>query len=827
MPKQHLEPGVFVGKVLPEHPEYTILRPLDEGLKGAVFVAHSDSLARDVACKVIPKENLIGPDQSPPAWRAEITNANQVASARVVKIFGFGTWSTNQGEYVYLLSDLVPGVSLRKYVATNRIDMGLLLQLAAELLDFVRELQVAHLTHGDLHDGNILIEDNTQALTGPPFRFRITDFGVAPATTGAVLRDDFEQLAVLLRGLLEKLDYQELLPQDRLLFEFFRDDLIAKRLTERDTTFDHAARDPRGIYEAVESARKRAVQQSGAVRRHLSTPFEYLSCEQLGEAHVLLKDLYSDKMLGLTAIEAVNNLVLTGPRGCGKTTVFRSLSLSHRVRTDDDAPNDVKYIGVYYRCDDLYYSFPRYSTPSRPEALDVPMHFLTVTLLRELLMSLGQWLERRAPLSWTEGESRASRDLWELLELSPPKTPSANTFFALTRALDRERSRAAKKQRFANDPSQRFGDYFGPDKLLRACELLSQHFAELSTRPIFFLIDDYSIPKISEHLQANLNRLTMQRGGACFFKIATESPVSFVSRDIDGKSYVEGREFVLVNLGMNFVNAEEDDKLRFVDDVFNKRLSYAESFPIRDLQTLVGDCALVHNETARELRGGQQPQVWGRSALAELCSGDVHFLIDLAGKMVIQAGGADALGTGDSIPAIPAATQTKTIKVEAGNFLKNLRALPGGDRLVEIVEAFGSVAASYVRHRDSKNEDGSPPHQASRIEPYEDPNLTGHAREIYNDLLRYSVFLEDVRGKSLRGLVVRRLYLRRFLIPFFRLTFSKRDSLPLSVDELRELLLDPKRFEGRKRLRGPGREPATESGQLPLIPRNPEEDTPS
>ena len=43
-----------------------------------------------------------------------------------------------------------------------------------------------------------------------------------------------------------------------------------------------------------------------------------------------------------------------------------------------------------------------------------------------------------------------------------------------------------------------------------------------------------------------------------------------------------------------------------------------------------------------------------------------------------------------------------------------------------------------------------PPHQATRIEPYEDPNLSGEAKEIYNDLLRYSVFLEDVRGTTER-----------------------------------------------------------------------------
>ena len=69
MPKQHLDPAMFLGKELPEHAEYTIVRPLDEGLNAAVFVAHSDLLARDVACKVIPRGNLIGDDQTPPAWR--------------------------------------------------------------------------------------------------------------------------------------------------------------------------------------------------------------------------------------------------------------------------------------------------------------------------------------------------------------------------------------------------------------------------------------------------------------------------------------------------------------------------------------------------------------------------------------------------------------------------------------------------------------------------------------------------------------------------------------------------------------------------------------
>lgn len=810
----------FVGQLIPGQGDYRVVRLLDSGRRGHVFVARSETLARDVACKVIQEPNLIGKQQDPPTWKAEITNANQVPSARVVKIFALGDWSTPSGQCVYFLSDLVHGASLRTLLRSKKpLDLLFVTTLVEELFDFLRELRLQNLVHGDLHSGNILVEDRTAALTGPPYGFRITDFGVATAATDNQLLDDYEQVAVLLRQTLELVDYHKLLPQDRLLFDFLRDDFLAKRLTEHDVSFDSAARDPRALYNVLAEGRKASTREVGSMRKSLTTPFDYLSCEQIGEAHVLLKELYSDKMLGLHEIEDLNNLVLTGPRGCGKTTVFRCLSLKHRVRTDDDVLDSIKYVGVYYRCDDIYYSFPRYELPTRSEGLDVPMHFATVTLLRELLESLALWLPRVAGAAWRQSESAAAKDLWELLGIARPKDPSAHTFSAVINGLEKQRFRAAKKQRLIAAADQNFGLYFGPDVLLRCCTLLTSHFVALAGRPIFFLIDDYSAPKISNELQRNLNRLVMQRSPSCFFKLATESPASYVSSDIDGKSYVEGREYRLVNLGMDFINATPDEKLRFVDDVFNKRFSYAEHFPIKTLNALVGDdVASEYNETARQYRAGRYPPVWGRRALGELCSGDVHFLIDLAGKMVAAVGGADQLKAAVDAPAIAPDIQYKTIRREGGNFLKNLRALPKGPALVEIVEAFGNVAASYIRHRDSKNEAGAPPHQASRIEPYEDPNLSGEAKAIYDDLLRYSVFLEDVRGKSRRGLVVPRLYIRRFLIPFFNLTFSKRDSLELNVDELNELLLRPRQFEDRKRLRNADSDPdPTQGGQLPLL----------
>jgi energy-coupling factor transporter ATP-binding protein EcfA2 len=359
------------------------------------------------------------------------------------------------------------------------------------------------------------------------------------------------------------------------------------------------------------------------------SPFDYLSCEQIGESHDLLKALYSELFIGLKNIESRHNLVLTGPRGCGKSTVFKNLSLRHLTTIKKADPNDILYIGIYYQCYDLYWAFQRYRLPEQGENYyNIPLHYLSVTLISEMLKTIDMWGRLHFPDEFARRENQVSDLLWDSFsnsKISKPNEPNGNSFPAIVSRLEKERNRVKNKHiqlLFQNPATPEY--LFGPEVLIRVCDILAKNFSFLHDRPFYFFIDDYSIPKISEDLQRNLNRLFMQRTDVAFFKISTESPVSYIRSDIDGKEYVEGREFKLINLGLEYLVAQHDDKFRFLDDIFIRRFRSVENYPVENLDQLIGDHPLPsNNELARKIRENIKNQEWGKQLLFELCSGDI------------------------------------------------------------------------------------------------------------------------------------------------------------------------------------------------------------
>lgn len=799
---------LFIGRRMPRFPDHEIKEHVASGNNGHLFRAYNSRTDSSLAFKVIPDENLPH-DDTQEEYLNEARKPNAITNQAAVRyhdVFSYVDESIGFRGIVFVC-DYVDGVDLRTYMKdrASDIDIAFVKRFLRTMLGLLHELELRRYVHGDLHAGNILVA-RAEYDIDEQTTFRVTDFGVQHFSGKARHPSDYLFLAEILRDLLGCIDYHSCDGRDRYAYNILRDDFLRRHLIETDSSADSLARNPQSLVRKLDTINDRYSDMMRTEKKHnLANPFDYPNCEQIGNSHLLLKSLYSDRLLGLSDIRARLNLVLTGPRGCGKTTVFRALSLEYLMSIQEDQPKAIQYIGIYYRCDDLYFAFPRYREPPGATLVDIPMHYLVATLVSTMLEQVRNWARRHFHAEFARWERVLAADLWHLFELSPPGHPGGESLSSLIQWLKGRERRRAVGMRRATHKGQ-VGGLFEPSHVIRTCEIVRRRLTFLEDRPIYYFIDDYSEPKITADLQANLNRLLMHRSADVYFKISTESPVSFSREDVDGKKYVESREFNLLHLGLRYLIDESAKRSEFIDDLFSRRFREVESYPVRNLGDLLGKDSRNENATARDLvadseSGGERPYFAGCATIAAMCSGDIHYIIRLVSKMVDDYG-AENLARSTRIPRIPFHIQNRSIRATAGEFVESIRTLPGrGPHLANIITAFGNVARSYLLHRTSKNGNAITPHQASRIEPYEELDLSANASDVLRELLRYSVFIEDPRGKSRRGKPVPRYYLRRYLIPHFLLTFGRRDSIQLEGSQMEKLLLFPSNFERDMKVR--------------------------
>ncbi len=813
MKKNLPSPDAFVNEKISRYPQYVIREHVGSGANGHVFRAYNSMTKSSLAFKIIPFSNLPENVHDNDAYLNEARIANVLAHRSVVRHHDIFTYLKDGESYIVFVCDYVDGINLRKYMQqrTSEVNVQFIEAFLQTMFQLLFELKSRGLSHGDLHAGNILVAKSEYSMEDLP-EFRVTDFGIQQFSEQPTDESDYLSLAKILRLLLECIEYMDCQPVDRYVYDRLRNDFLQRHLIETDSSADPFAYDPEKMSRKIATMREKYRKEGQNVQSpRLATPFDYPNCEQMGNSHLLLKNLYSDRFLGLSKICARSNLVLTGPRGCGKTTIFKALSLDHRISTDEDIPDVVQYIGIYYRCEDLYFAFPRYRRSDRIEAIDIPMHYLIATLLSSLLDQLSMWAKKHFRDEFEDRETNLVSGLWRIFGLNQPNIPNAYRLETLVNRLHKERKRSADKQRFVHVLDTPIGEYFQPGVMVESCRYIRDTLSFLNMRPFYFFIDDYSSPKITMALQENLNRLIMFRSSDIFFKVSTESPVSFAREDIDGKKFAETREYDLVNLGLRYLISSIDQGRKFLEDLFQRRFNEVEEYPVKDLEELLGTFPRNENETARYFRKKEKKKkkkienhnyYAGCQTLAVICSGDIHYMIRLVEDMVEDCGGIGFLEKSTNIPKIPPNMQENSIRKAAGNFMETIKVFPGiGPHLADVINAFGNVARSYLLYRTSSNGKGKPPHQASRIELYDALAISDKAQKTLDELLRYSVLIEDPRGKSRRGKVVPRYYLRRYLIPHFLLTFSRRDSIQLENSELDTLLCDPNEFDRAMRLR--------------------------
>lgn len=213
-----------------------------------------------------------------------------------------------------------------------------------------------------------------------------------------------------------------------------------------------------------------------------------------------------------------------------------------------------------------------------------------------------------------------------------------------------------------------------------------------------------------------------------------------------------------------------------------------------------------------------QTLYFGVDDFCYLWSSDIRELIKIFADMISQEGQKSieeklANESPSIIPIISNKNQDKVFRDAGGRFLNLLASSTNpvhtisepspdastktyGSHLVDIVRAFQRVAYNELKIKNSKNNEQNPPKQARKLElTSTNEQMSSVAKGFYIGLIRYGVFIQDNRAKSVRGTVAARLYFRSLLIPYSRITFSKRDSITLDWNDFVKLLENPSEFE--------------------------------
>jgi serine/threonine protein kinase len=138
---------------LPRVPGYEVLREIDRGGMGVVFLARQDSLGRTVALKMMRAAALAGPEDVA-RFRKEAEAVARLEHPHIVRVYDFGT---HEG-LPFFTMEFVDGGSLKDLLARGTPDPRGAAALVAALARAVQHAHDRGVVHRDLKPANVLLQ---------------------------------------------------------------------------------------------------------------------------------------------------------------------------------------------------------------------------------------------------------------------------------------------------------------------------------------------------------------------------------------------------------------------------------------------------------------------------------------------------------------------------------------------------------------------------------------------------------------------------------------------------------------------------------------------
>ena len=807
---------------------YTLTNFIDAGKIGSVFKAVRENPHDELACKIIPKSKLR------PGWELEIAKVTRLRTVPGVVAYhahGFGETKTGL-EFAWILWDYIRGLSLRRMLRTNEVSLDLEFAVAVirrtlAVLHACREVGIAH---GDLHEGNILIKRPDSRLIDDQPTIWISDFGLGGSQNDLEPKDDYRQLHSIGSHLLHLLDPASMGARDRILAPLLES--LLRKIIDVETTEGQYVHNPQELYHQLEAYVKKAAIDSEAVDGDETSadPGDYLSGESLGHRASEWRTLFVPDFPAAHELLRRNTTVLTGARGCGKTMAFRRLTALMDAVCEERSgvPGADQFIGFYLNCRDLAEAFPWLPKKLQLGAQKQMIHFFHLAWLAEILRAIARCEE--SPLFKSQSIERAP---WSMLWLDKlmqrlfpgeyAPLPSGAKTLGHARAFIEVQKESCRTVDLGTQKAWPLGQVNLLDIIHEA---LSENISWIGDRPLYFFLDDYTIPIVMPQVQEVLNPIVFSRRSNVFFKVSTESSVSFNLSGLRGKPLELHHDFELVDLATESLQQSPKERKELLERIFAPRIERHPALRNRhlNLDGLLGTTPASWNEMATQFRDNpreSRASYSGASVFVGMWSSDTRSMIKIFVELLRAANGnlEEKVLRGpmeEAAPVIPPAIQNRVFRSAGGEFvafidtakdpsqwyaasprsdLQGSISMNYGSHLKTVVEAFVAVSRyEMCEGRLVGNQEVASPRQAFRLEIADRFELPENAHHVLEGLVRWHIFLQDWRGKSIRGMVVPRLFLNRVMLPFFNLTFSTHDNITMTCSDLTRLLGDPGSF---------------------------------
>lgn len=331
--------------------------------------------------------------------------------------------------------------------------------------------------------------------------------------------------------------------------------------------------------------------------------------------------------------------IITGMRGCGKTTLLGALDFHSRAMWDTKSKkeqafrlNADQYIGISASCSNLIDNRGKRSTDNFAKLIWLYVHEL-ISIIRHLKsidenLIIGDYVPKIVNLL----KSLTTVDFTDITI-----EPSDSEF---------ERYLSIKMQAFSE----------GGDGRLRtppkdAFEALATMVMSLSTawnnKKVFFLLDDASTRYLRVETITELFTNLLFQSSICSFKITTElQSVELMRVNSPGNIALarEGRDFTFYDFGSKVLekfNSKNGGK-SFLNDILTKRIKYFYNHPNKNPEQILGDITLekIALNIASAKTANERSTIYhGISALAGFCVGDIGDVILLYDRIVRKYSG--------------------------------------------------------------------------------------------------------------------------------------------------------------------------------------------